>query len=204
MSEVASKPGAARAASAGLQAVRFKADAIKKITDQSGVYALCDLENIPLYVGIARVSVRQSVALHLGPTKADDPVQRLIDPWEVATVWAWPMADESKLEALEAHIFRSSDPGSKLANHIVPRVASLSPGLTPMRQDMVVLPEAVIQERRLKANRIPRQVAQYKRVAERILNGEDSPGLRRTLAAHFERLMKLHRSYLAEPSGPYG
>lgn len=61
---------------------------------------------------------------------------------------------------------------------------------------MQLMPDEEIKVRKDPALRLPRQIEHIGRLVDHILTVKDSPQLRRSLAAHFERLDQYRRAFL--------
>ncbi len=83
----------------------FRGKALAALTNQIGVYALCDLDGNPIYVGQSVDGIRTRVRRHLTSARSDVIANRQIDVWEIAFVWAWPVATKAEVEPLERAIF---------------------------------------------------------------------------------------------------
>lgn len=57
----------------------FRTQALGKLTDQIGVYALCDLDGVPIYVGQSVDGIRSRVRRHLTSARSDIIANRMID-----------------------------------------------------------------------------------------------------------------------------
>ena len=173
------------------EAQGFRSKALSQLTNEIGVYALCDLDGQPIYVGQSVDGIRTRVRRHLTSARSDVIANRQIDVWEIAFVWAWPVDDPAQIGALEHAVFNHFDAQLRLMNG-----KSLA-----AREDEIVWPEVqkiqVIEEEerllRLKpAQRLPRQIQQYNLLVDYILTVKDAPHLKRSLDAHFQRLVKYH------------
>ena len=83
--------------------VNYRARQVRAIPTPVGVYALCDLDEVPIYVGQSTDGIRARVQRHLTSARSDVIANRQIDVWEIAYVWAWP-ADPQYIDALESHL----------------------------------------------------------------------------------------------------
>jgi excinuclease UvrABC nuclease subunit len=54
------------------------------LTNEIGVYALCDLDQVPIYVGQSVDGIRTRVRRHLTSARSDVIANRQIDVWEIA------------------------------------------------------------------------------------------------------------------------
>ncbi|MGX0902981.1 hypothetical protein ACSSV8_001550 [Roseovarius sp. MBR-79] len=173
----------------------FSGDALRDLTDEIGVYALCDLDGVPIYVGQSVDGIRSRVRRHLTSARSDVIANRQVDVWEIAYVWAWPVKHVSEIARLEAHLFNEFDPCVRLMNGkgmLVPD----QPVDVPEKQVIQVIEEDERINRQDPALRLPRQIMQYNLLVDYILNVKDAAHLKRSLDAHFERLVKYHRTFL--------
>lgn len=181
--------------------IRFRKEAIVQLTDAIGVYVLCDLDQVPIYVGQSVDGIRTRVRRHLTSARSDIIANRQIDVWEIAWVWAWPAPNKQDIGALEAALFHQFDAQSTLMNGTIPpKTDGPFPDLSPT-QKVKVMSDEDIHARRDPALRLPRQIEHYGRLVDHVLTVKDSSQLRRSLRAHFERMMKYHRSFLQQ-AGP--
>ena len=93
-----------------------------------GVYALCDLDGVPMYVGQSKDGIRSRVARHLTSARSDIIANRQIDVWEIGWVWAYPVKTVDELDPLEALLYHSFNPKSQLMNGTVPRETEVTQG----------------------------------------------------------------------------
>lgn len=179
----------------------FREKAVRAITTQIGVYALCDLDERPIYVGQSVDGIRARVRRHLTSARSDVIANRQIDVWEIAWVWAWPVPDTTMIPPLEAHLFHEFDGNSTLMNGTIP--ANLGSPLfeIPQKSRVQILSDEEIEARRRPELRLPRQIEHYQRLVDHILTVKDSEQLRRSLRAHFERLTNYHARFLKQ-EGP--
>jgi excinuclease UvrABC nuclease subunit len=62
----------------------FRKRAVQQLPRETGVYALCDLDQVPIYVGQSKDGIRSRVARHLTSARSDIIANRQIDVWEIA------------------------------------------------------------------------------------------------------------------------
>lgn len=183
---------------------RFRHSQLLSLTSETGVYALCDLDAIPIYVGQSADGIRARVRRHLTSARSDVIANRQIDVWEVAFVWAWPVGGAEAIEQLEAELFHKFDQQSSLMNGSVPQRPVLQIPIPP-HTELQVLPDEEIARRREPRYRFPRQAQQVALLLDYIIETMDKKHLRRSLHAHFERLNKYYTefqgSFLAEFQG---
>lgn len=180
-------------------AIAFRHSAIAELTTQIGVYALCDLDGVPIYVGQSVDGIRQRVRWHLTSARSDVIANRQVDVWEVAWVKAWPVEDAHLIPQLEASLFHHFNAQSPLMNGSVPAKSSLASS-DPL-QTVQVMKDEEIARRLDPGTRLPRQIEHYGRLVDHYLNVKDSAELRLSMEAHFERLLRYHQRFL-EQTGP--
>lgn len=180
-----------------MDAKQFRSEALKNLTDDIGVYALCDLDQVPIYIGQSIDGIRSRVRRHLTSARSDIIANRQIDVWEIAYVWAWPVPDQALVEPLESTLFARFNSQSTLMNGKILTPPTTMPAIIAAPQIIQVVEE---QERRLRLQpeqRLPRQISQYLHLVDYILTVKDAAHLKRSLDAHFERLVKYHSGFLA-------
>ncbi len=176
------------------RAQAYRSDALSKLTNEIGVYALCDLDGQPIYVGQSVDGIRTRVRRHLTSARSDVIANRQIDVWEIAFVWAWPVETEADVGPLEDSIFNHFDAEQRLMNGKSLTPSLLSPDW-PEKQEVQVIEEADRQLRLDPAQRLPRQIQQYNLLVDYILNVKDASHLKLSLEAHFQRLVKYHETF---------
>lgn len=173
----------------------YRSKALGALTNEIGVYALCDLDGQPIYVGQSVDGIRTRVRRHLTSARSDVIANRQIDVWEIAYVWAWPVADVTQVQPLEDAVFQHFDAEQRLMNG-----KSLSGAaentVWPEKQQVQVIEEADRKLRLDPAQRLPRQIQQYNLLVDYILTVKDAAHLKRSLEAHFQRLVKYHKTFL--------
>ena len=173
----------------------FRGRALSALTNQIGVYALCDLDEQPIYVGQSVDGIRTRVRRHLTSARSDVIANRQIDVWEIAFVWAWPVAEKAHVEPLERSIFAHYDAELPLMNGKAMVTAEES--ITwPEKQVVQVIEEDERQARLTPSSRLPRQIKQYDLLVDYILTVKEAPHLKRSLDAHFERMVRYHQRFL--------
>ena len=85
--------------------IEYRRRAARAIPSPIGVYALCDLDGVPVYVGQSTDGIRARVNRHITSARSDVIANRLIDVWEIAYVRCWPVSDKAQLDQLEAYLF---------------------------------------------------------------------------------------------------
>ncbi len=160
------------------------------------MYALCDLDETPIYIGQSTDGIRARVRRHLTSARSDVIANRQIDVWEVAYVWAWPIEDGDAIQDIESALFHEYDTKSTLMNGTVPAVPE-SHGAIPACESLQVLPDDEIARRQEPRYRLPRQAQQAASLLDYIIETMDKKHLRRSLHAHYERLQKYYLTFQA-------
>lgn len=176
--------------------LEFRARQASLLPAPVGVYALCDLDEVPIYVGQSVDGIRARVRRHLTSARSDIIANRQVDVWEIAYVWAWPCETRDGIDALEASLFHRFDAQSRLMNGTIP-AAPAGRVHAPEKVRIQILPDEEVEIRRDPGRRLPRQSQFYYQLVDHILNVKDSVELRRSLAAHFDRLSRYHTRFIA-------
>lgn len=161
-----------------------------------GVYALCDLDGVPVYVGQSKDGIRSRVYRHLTSARSDIIANRQIDVWEIAWVWAYPVDAKEELDPLEALLYHTFNPRSQLINGKVPPVPTSPENVPEPLQKVQVMTDADIVIKRDPVQRLPRQAAHYAQIVGHFLEVKNSKQIARSMAAHFQRLARYHQTLL--------
>lgn len=175
---------------------KFRKNAVKSLTNSIGVYALCDLDGVPIYVGQSKDGIRNRAARHLTSARSDIIANRQIDVWEIAYVWAYPVASVDELDPLEALLYHTFNPKSQLINGTVPPTPASLANVPEPSQKVQVMSEKEVLVRRDPVQRLPRQAAHYAQIVGHFLEVKGSKEIARAMAAHFQRLAKYHQTLL--------
>jgi hypothetical protein len=178
------------------QTQKFKEERLRLLPKTIGIYALCDLDEVPIYVGQSEDAIAARVRRHLTSARSDVIANRQIDVWEIAYVWAWPVADREQMNPLERSLFSRFNSASPLVNG---RVLARSGRLRfpePERARVQVMPDDLIMARRDPTLRFPRQIWHFNQLVDYILNTQDKPHLRRALQVYYDRLTRYYRTFL--------
>ena len=174
----------------------FRRKAVRSLTNKIGCYALCDLDEVPLYVGQSVDGIRSRVNRHLTSARSDIIANRQVDVWEIAWVWAYPVAERGEIEALETALFYGFHRRSALMNGKAPRRLEATTPLPEPAQRVQVMADAEIREKKDPALRLPRQAEHYSQIVGHFLAVKNSREIAGAMHAHFERLRKYHRELL--------
>lgn len=175
---------------------QYRKAQMKKLTDAIGVYVLCDLDEIPIYVGQSVDGIRSRAYRHLTSARSDIIANRQVDPWEIAYVRAYPAEHRGDIGVLEASLFAKFNAQKPLMNGSVPVARALLKKLPQPSEVIQVLPDDEVKVRKDPALRLPRQIEHIGRLVDHILTVKDSRQLRRSLASHFGRLDEYRKAFL--------
>ena len=174
----------------------FRKAAVSTLSAQIGVYVLCDLDQVPIYVGQSLDGIRARVRRHLTSARSDIIANRQIDVWEIAWVWTYPLVAREEINTLEAALFHHFDRQSALMNGRLPNRPTLDIQIPEPTQKIQVMSDAEIAEKREAALRLPRQAEHYSQIVGHFLAVKNSAEIARAIQAHFVRLERYHRRLL--------
>ncbi len=174
----------------------FRRKAVRTLTNEIGCYVLCDLDQVPIYVGQSVDGVRSRVNRHLTSARSDIIANRQVDVWEIAYVWTYPVANKADIGGIEDALFHEFHPKSALMNGKVPKKPEPPVSLPQPFQKVQVMADAEIAEKKDPALRLPRQAEHYSQIVGHFLAVKNSKEIAGAIQAHFERLQKYHRSLL--------
>jgi hypothetical protein len=174
----------------------FRRRAVRTLTNEIGCYVLCDLDQVPIYVGQSVDGIRSRVNRHLTSARSDIIANRQVDVWEIAWVWAYPVKDRAEISSLEDALFHEFHGRSALMNGKMPKPATHRAKSPEPSQRVQVMPDAEIAEKRDPALRLPRQAEHYSQIVGHFLAGKNSREIAGAIQAHFERLQKYHHQLL--------
>lgn len=181
---------------------RYKEVQLRTLPSGTGVYALCDLDEVPIYIGQSTDGIRTRVRRHLTSARSDVIANRQIDVWEIAFVWAWPIEGERAIDELESLLFNEFDCQSRLVNgEVLPRPENLTVTVPP-RVRVQVIPSEEVTVRKESVLRFPRQIQHFNQLVDYILNTQDKPHLRRALRVYYDRLTRYYHAFLGDPTNP--
>jgi hypothetical protein len=174
----------------------FRRRALRALTNEIGCYVLCDLDQIPIYVGQSIDGIRARVNRHLTSARSDIIANRQIDVWEIAWVWAYPVEKVADISSLENALFHEFNPKSALMNGKVPPKNLGKFRLPEPAQKIQVMNDSEIAEKRDPALRLPRQAEHYSQIVGHFLAVKNSKEIAGAIQAHFQRLKKYHDELL--------
>ena len=174
----------------------YRRSQVRTLSNRIGCYVLCDLDGVPLYVGQSRDGIRARVDRHLTSARSDIIANRQIDVWEIAYVWAYPVANLIQIGPLEDALFHEFHPRSALMNGRVPPAPNTPLKIPEPSQIVQVMADDEIAEKRDPALRLPRQAEHYSQIVGHFLAVKNSREIAGAIQAHFQRLQRYHRELL--------
>ena len=191
-----------------LEVQEFRDKAMSTLTAAKGVYALCDLDKLPIYIGQSKDGIRTRVRRHLTSARSDVIANRHLDVWEVSEVWAWevPTDDEliesvqaqnAAIDELEHQLIQYFNAQNALVNGKLPDFAALN-AITPPEphQKVQVLDDTVRKSRLEPINRMPRQASQLRDLIDYTIQVKNNSEQRRVLKVHYGRLSTYYRKFM--------
>jgi hypothetical protein len=172
-------------------------DSLRELTDEIGVYALCDLDRNPIYIGQSKDGIRTRVNRHLTSARSDVIANRQLDIWEICEVWAWPVEDRSLIDDLETYLINHYNSISPLVNGKLPAQSGAAPAI-PEQQIIAIMAE---EERALRldpSRRLPRQMEHLTSLFSHILEVKNNPEQRRMLRVHFNRTELYYKNFMTD------
>jgi hypothetical protein len=176
--------------------LEFRRKAVRTLTNKIGCYVLCDLDQVPIYVGQSVDGIRARVNRHLTSARSDIIANRQVDVWEIAWVWAYPVPNRAAIDPLENALFHEFHSKSALMNGKVPKQQTSTVEAPEPFQKVQVMADAEILEKRDPALRLPRQAEHYSQIVGHFLAVKNSKEIAVSIQAHFQRLQKYHRELL--------
>jgi hypothetical protein len=174
----------------------YRRRAVRTLTNQVGCYALCDLDQVPIYVGQSVDGIRSRVNRHLTSARSDIIANRQVDVWEIAWVWAYPVTNRSEISLLEDRLFHEFHHRSALMNGKTPKRPQGFFETPAPAQIVQVMSDQEIAEKKDPALRLPRQAEHYSQIVGHFLAVKNSQEIAGAIQAHFERLRKYHHELL--------
>lgn len=169
----------------------FRKKAMKELPTGTGVYVLCDLDEVPIYVGQSKDGIRRRVSRHLTSARSDIIANRQIDVWEIAYVLAYPIDQVQDITPTENRLYHHFNKTSKLMNGTVPPVPEPAP-LPEASYKVQVMSDKEIAERKTPEQRLPRQANHYAQIVGHFLAVKNSTQIAGAMDAHFQRLHRYH------------
>lgn len=174
----------------------FRRRQVRTLTNAIGCYILCDLDEVPIYVGQSVDGIRTRVNRHLTSARSDIIANRQVDVWEIAWVWAYPVAERADIPSIEDALFHHFHRQSPLMNGKIPK-APTTAAIPKPAQVVQVMTDSEIAEKRDPALRLPRQAEHYSQIVGHFLAVKNSREIAFAIQAHFSRLETYHRRLLS-------
>jgi hypothetical protein len=174
----------------------FRRRAVRTLTNEIGCYVLCDLDQVPIYVGQSVDGIRSRVNRHLTSARSDIIANRQINVWEIAWVWAYPGKDRAEINSLEDALFHEFHGRSALMNGKASKPPTNQAKSPEPSLRVQVMSDAEIAEKKDPALRLPRQAEHYSQIVGHFLAVKNSREIAGAIKAHFERLQKYHQQLL--------
>lgn len=174
-------------------------ESLKKLTNETGVYALCDLDQVPIYIGQSADGIRTRVNRHLTSARSDVIANRQLDIWEIYEVWAWslPGASKEKINELEDYLIHFHNNESPLVNGKIPPENNSRPNV-PEKQVVPIMSEEERQLRLDPSRRLPRQLEHLTNLFSHILEVKNNAEQRRMLRVHFNRTKLYYEKFMVD------
>jgi len=147
-------------------------------------------------VGRANDEIQSRVHRHLITGRSHAAANRQFDVWEIAWVWAYPVAEREQIDALEYALIKEFDYRSPLMNGSRPRDPDSPIDVPKPAQIVQVMQDQEIAERRDLSSRFPRQIEHYSNLISHFLTVKNSNEIALVAQAHFARLRRLHSRLL--------
>lgn len=147
---------------------QFRHQRLLSPVNDIGVYALCALGQIPIYVGQSTDGIRSRVRRHLTNARSDIIANRQVDVWAIAFVWAWSVPDESLINSVEAALFYRFDCRPRSTNGTVPQQPNSQVAI-PGHSSLQVLSDEEVTRRKEPRYRFPWQSQQVALSLDHIL-----------------------------------
>ncbi|MDV2858363.1 GIY-YIG nuclease family protein [Oceanimonas smirnovii] len=173
--------------------------ALKELTDETGVYALCDLDQVPIYIGLSKDGIRTRVRRHLTSARSDVIANRQLDIWEISQVWAWPLKREgNNIEVLESEIINHYNRKSPLVNGKIPAELVHAGVVAAPAQKISIMDEQERLYRLDPLRRLPRQLEHFSNLFSHILEVKNNSEQRRMLRVHISRMRKYYENFMKD------
>ena len=170
------------------------------LTTNMGVFAVCDLDERPLYVGrtnsVKERGIKGRILRQVTSARSNTIPNRQVDVWEIAYVWSWPETESSEIDEKERQIFHylNNRVGLLAGRKKLPASALYE---LPSYYRVKLLPDKEISRRKELQIRLPRQVRQIGELLDVMVNIKDTADLRQSLNVHLKRLEKLYQQFIS-------
>lgn len=185
-------------------------NSLRNLTDNVGVYALCDLDKTPIYIGQSADGIRTRVNRHLTSARSDVIANRQLDIWEICEVWAWPIGEKlpsstpdnekrsqkKTINNLEDYLINHYNVENPLVNGKLPTTTDIESAI-PEKQIVEIMSS---DERNLRldpSRRLPRQLEHLTNLFSHILEVKNNSEQRRMLRVHFNRTKAYYENFMS-------
>lgn len=175
----------------------FRKNSLRNLTNEKGVYALCDLDRNPIYIGQSKDGIRTRVSRHLTSARSDVIANRQLDIWEICEVWAWPVEDTTLIDDLETYLINHYNTISPLVNGKLPAQTVSTPTL-PSKQTVEIMTAEERSMRLDPSRRLPRQMEHLTNLFSHILEVKNNTEQRRMLRVHFHRTDVYYKKFMTD------
>lgn len=176
---------------------KTRKNSLRGLTDEIGVYALCDLDRNPIYIGQSKDGIRTRVNRHLTSARSDVIANRQLDIWEIFEVWAWPVEDKLLIDDLETYLINYYNLISPLVNGKLPPQSDALPEI-PEKQTVAIMTDEERAQRLDPSRRLPRQIEHLASLFSHILEVKNNSEQRRMLRVHFNRTEKYYKGFMTD------
>lgn len=176
---------------------RYRAQQVATLPSEFGVYALCDARGVVRYVGQSTAGIRVRVQRHTTSARSDVIATRVIDPGEIAFVYAWPVQAREDITPLEDNLILHFDAISPLMNSKMPKETSRIDGFVPPEPVVVpLMPDSMIAEKSDPAYLLRRQVKQQSEMLDYIISTKSNKELERSFKASLDIIVSLTKELM--------
>lgn len=167
-------------------------EAFEQLPCSSSVFALCDLDEVPMYIDYAEGTGVQAAVVQMfsdGPSNVDTSYQ--LNLWEIAYVWSWPMDDRNmddhiRLEKILRYQYGCS---GNLVNCDAPKAPLLLDFQLPSLNRVQLYPDVEIEHRRHFRRRFVHGAFYFARLTRFVLRHRHTDELYPSCEVHFNRLV---------------
>jgi hypothetical protein len=175
-----------------------------------GVYAFCDYDGEPIYVGKTVEGLSGRVSRHLTGRRSDAVGKFVLDPFEVLDVEVWPMfwlpkgqkpdaGMKAAVASAEYKVYQQALAGSRfdavLNEGVIVPAADIQ---LPQSFRGRIVPDRILEDRKHPDIRIARRASTIANLTRLVSEREVKKGLRTTLLVQAQRLEHLSRERLAD------
>jgi hypothetical protein len=194
-----------------MEVKKYRKQTLANLTDKVGVYALCDLDKTPIYIGQSTDGIRTRVHRHLTSARSDVIANRQLDIWEICEVWAWPVGDKlpsgasaikkksqkELIDNIEHYLINCYNAINPLVNGKLPPANIVQPTI-PDKVVIDIMSQEEREQRLDPSRRLPRQLEHLTNLFSHILEVKNNPEQRRMLRVHFNRTKTYYQKFMSD------